>query len=67
LVDEKIFRAKDHFFRTNAYFVTWKGDIYDYIASGELWPHVVQLELDTNMLRSTYHSAILFNVDDDTF
>jgi hypothetical protein len=22
LVDEKIFRAKDHFFRTNAYFVT---------------------------------------------
>jgi hypothetical protein len=53
--------------KTNAYVVTQKGDAYNYIACGKLWPPVVQLELDADILKFKYHTLILFNVDDDTF
>ena len=55
------------FKKTNAYVVTQKGDAYNYIACGKLWPPVVQLELDVDILRSKDHTLVLFNVDDDTF
>jgi len=55
------------FFRNNAYFVTQKGNAYDYIARGKLWPPIIQLEMDANISRSRDHTIVLFNVDDDIF
>lgn len=40
---------------------------YDYIARGILWPLIVQLELDANILRYINHIIVLFNIDNDIF
>jgi hypothetical protein len=55
------------FFRTSAYFDKQKDYAYDYITQGKLWPLVVQLELDANILRYRDHTTVLFNIDDGIF
>ena len=54
-------------FRTKAYFVKPKNDAYYYIAQKQLWPPIVLLELDANILRSKDYTVILFNINDNIF
>lgn len=39
----------------------------DHNTERKLWPPVVQLELDANILRSRDHNAVFFNINDGTF